>query len=960
MKALLLTAPAKTTEEVDWAKPLNNYLLSVYGNTTEFQDDLAKFSDLRQNIQAAAAGTTNDDSTNVGQHLNYYSQLELLDLRIPMLTLSKRKLVKFTWNDAFDHTEEYLQTSLAYEKACVLFNLASLLMKVTALKYNDANKNPGTETGENAFKEAIQTAQQASGVFQYLSESFLHGPLADLKPSTVKFLASLCLAQNQEMFTLKVIDGDLEQKKNSLISKLCASAAKYYEDAHTETAHLVDEDGVSVALQYTEFDIKETGLDDEILGDENDQSFAEFNPESNEVQSTKVYAHLNASWIGIFRVKQLYYRSLTYYFQGLQLESGKKFGEAIAFLTKSSEFLGQISPALLKIVAKSRGYNVYDLLDNIEYQKDALKIKLSDITKDNDLIYHDIVPSIVTLVEPKAMNSAKAIPMNKIDAFVRVNEKNYNNFLNKVVPVSIHELLSFYSEEKSQFLRNEIDAADISNEELSSVLEFLNLPRALVSIKELTMAENPLANDVQESFLDQESLRKVLEISSNYAQDTANRNTIAQTRKNILDVVSKTEGLLNSALSSTSYGQFREDLIKLKRSLYDAANSDSRLFALIDQDNSAFYQTLAKGVNSPEFKHLFQMPETTQKNILNQEPEISLLDVDDSQLSQMSVTIEDKIRRLEDLLNELNVLKVNKAKLISELKKQIHEDDIADILLINSRVKSTNEIKTVIFPEELRKFDVFLNNLNKLIDQQKALMGDVRGLWQELISSPKVKEIQNSSVFRNGLLKEQKSKIDGFYENNWRRYTVGLQKGVGFYQQLLDYVRGLQNAVERQTQMGLFTQSMGSLNLTRDTTGGSVNSFASQHAPHYSAPPIQDKAQTGWPTGSYLGQVQGQQSLWSQTPGGGNPGNFLGLSYNAPPNAPQLPPKRPSQGSISGHQGSFSGMSSHSPGAGIQPAKPTSPFGSGKRPSGSGSGLIYDQPSTYEPNMYDYFTQNRG
>ncbi|KAF8001444.1 hypothetical protein HF325_003945 [Metschnikowia pulcherrima] len=67
-----------------------------------------------------------------------------------------------------------------------------------------------------------------------------------------------------------VIDGDLEQKKNSLISKLCASAAKYYEDCYKETAHLVSEDGSSHVDEPAEFGIEEAGLEDEFLGEDSD------------------------------------------------------------------------------------------------------------------------------------------------------------------------------------------------------------------------------------------------------------------------------------------------------------------------------------------------------------------------------------------------------------------------------------------------------------------------------------------------------------------------------------------------------------------------------------------------------------------------------------------------------------------------------------------------------------------
>ena len=40
------------------------------------------------------------------------------------------------------------------------------------------------------------------------------------------------MAQSQEIFTLKVISGDLNQLKNSLIAKLCKSTSVLYEDCY--------------------------------------------------------------------------------------------------------------------------------------------------------------------------------------------------------------------------------------------------------------------------------------------------------------------------------------------------------------------------------------------------------------------------------------------------------------------------------------------------------------------------------------------------------------------------------------------------------------------------------------------------------------------------------------------------------------------------------------------------------
>ena len=145
----------------------------------------------------------------------------------------------------------------------------------------------------------------------------------------------------------------------------------------------------------------------------------------------------------------------------------------------------RINSTLLRNISKAGSNEAYEILDNYKYQKDAVGIKLTDLTKDNDLIYHEIIPSLVTLPDIKPLDSTKVIPITQNTTFQEINDHNYNNFMSNVVPVNIHELSSFYSEEKSQFLRNELDAVDVSNEEISSVLEYLKLPKALVTIKEL-------------------------------------------------------------------------------------------------------------------------------------------------------------------------------------------------------------------------------------------------------------------------------------------------------------------------------------------------------------------------------------------------------------------------------------------------------------------------------------------
>ncbi|KAF3993087.1 hypothetical protein FT663_00911 [Candidozyma haemuli var. vulneris] len=940
MKATLLLVPTKKTDDVNWVKPINNYLLSIYGETSEFQQDLASFNKLRQDIRGV-----NADSTGIGLYFKYFSQLELLDLRIPIATVNRHKKLNFTWYDAFSPSAQHKQYALPFEKAGVLFNLASLMSKAASIKYNESQKSSTAD--DSAFKEAVQYLQQAAGIFDFVGESFLHAPSNDLNPATVKFLKGVCLAQSQEIFTLKVIDGDLEQKKNSLISKLCKSTATQYENCFSNCSHLLNIDSSSPADQST-FAIVEAGLDDDDgLDDIENDPLDEYNPDKQGLPESHVTARLDPFWVAVLQVKSLYYKSLSYYFQGLQLETTHKYGDAIAYLSKSLESINEVPTSSLKKISKAGSDDAYDLLDNLKYHKDALEIKLKELNKDNDLVYHEIVPSLVTLAEPKPMDSSKIIPMSKIELFAKINEQSYDNFLKNVVPMNIHELLSYYSEEKSQFLRNELDEVDVSNEELSSVLEYLKLPKALANIKEILQNNESLSSgSTSEQSIDPAVLGKVDEISMKYPQDSNNRAKISDIRNRILTTVGESDAILKESFSESS-ARFKDDLIKLKRALYDAANSDAKLFALVDVERSSLHALLSKGTNSKEFKSLFDVP----KSATSKEPteEISLLDMDDSQMNDMSH--EGQISTLEDILHNLNVLKSNKNKLVERLKEEIHNDDISEILMLNSKVKSPNEIKSIIFPEELKKFEVFSQQLDDLINEQKSLVNDLKEKWTKLSSNPKVKEVQTSKTFRDEVVKQQTQRINDFYENYWRKYSVGLDKGAEYYSKLLTMAENLKRAIDSDKSNSL-SESISRMNLGANSTGGSTSSnqffssYRRDQQPPAQAP--QSFAQySPYNQGSYEQQASmsgfGQPPLQPAGTGGPPPPQRLGSdaslrsSYSRP--APALPPKRPS---LTNEESTI--PQQHSFGAAQGQNKPQ-----------TSGGLIYDEPSTYQPNMYDFF-----
>ncbi|ABN64959.2 protein-tyrosine-phosphatase [Scheffersomyces stipitis CBS 6054] len=951
MKTHLLAVPSKRSEEVNWLKPLSNYLLSTYGSTSEYTEDLTAFNKLRQDIRGV-----NADNTGINLYYKYYSQLELLDLRVPFNVVNASKKINFTWHDAFQPSLVNKQGALPFEKANVLFNLGALLSEYAKVRYEESQRSvAGTE--EASTKEAIQLFQQAAGIYQFLNENFLHAPSLDLNQSTVKFLVKLMLAQAQEVFVLTVITGDLEGKKNSLVSKLCRSASVHYEECHNMTSYIS-----SLGSNFDDFAVVDSeDLEEDFLDKPDDSD------ETTEASTSHVPAKLDASWIATVTLKMHYYKSLSYYYNAMNLEAGKKYGDALAYYTKSQDILHEINSTLLRNISKAGSNEAYEILDNYKYQKDAVGIKLTDLTKDNDLIYHEIIPSLVTLPDIKPLDSTKVIPITQNTTFQEINDHNYNNFMSNVVPVNIHELSSFYSEEKSQFLRNELDAVDVSNEEISSVLEYLKLPKALVTIKELINSTENSDTDSSGSSIDPKIEAIANEISSEYANDQLNRQKISQLRKEIYENISQSEEIASKQVSE-SLTSFKMDLVKIKKSLYDATNSDNQLFGLINDDSQSLYALLGKGSNSEELKNLFK---TSSDKSQASKPDISLLDMIDTEVKSPKDQILSQIKVLEDILHDLNVIKANKTKLVETLKKEIHNDDISDILILNSKMKSTNEIKTLIFPEELKKFQPYNEELDKLIQKEKSFVNDLRTEWGKLSSDPEIKNIQSSKASKDQLVASQSARITSFYNDSWKKYSLGLKRGSQFYAGLLDSAINLKGNIQNEADRAAIKPRS---SLTSSFDGLSLN----QQPPlppqqHYQQQPQQQTPSAAPGQYEYFDrysapQRQNTQPLAAQAPQRSSTGgSFAGYSeastggyHRAPPvppknidqqpsggrSAPPLPPQIP-------HYGQPSQFHSYA-----YQQQPSQGNGGNDPNNPNGSNLIYDQPSKYSPNMYNFFSNN--
>ncbi|ESO09518.1 hypothetical protein HELRODRAFT_185356 [Helobdella robusta] len=222
---VFLSIPNKKTWEVDLVKPLKSFIQETYGNTEDHTAALNELNKLRLNM-ILKAGDKHESALEA--IYRYYDQLVVIEGKFPISENQIR--VTFKWQDAFDKESLFYGkrvlslTSGAYEKCCVLFNMAAMQSRVAECQ---------TLTSDEELKLAAKLFQQSSGILSYLKGNttcnIQADPTPDLQPDTLNALSALMLAQSQDCFVRKATN---DKMKPAVIAKLAMQCSELYADAH--------------------------------------------------------------------------------------------------------------------------------------------------------------------------------------------------------------------------------------------------------------------------------------------------------------------------------------------------------------------------------------------------------------------------------------------------------------------------------------------------------------------------------------------------------------------------------------------------------------------------------------------------------------------------------------------------------------------------------------------------------
>ncbi|KAH7928878.1 BRO1-domain-containing protein [Leucogyrophana mollusca] len=820
----MISIPKKTTEEVDWTSPIRNLIAKSYGESPDNYS--AEYQALQRCRQDAVKGA-GSDMTGRDLLYKYFGQLELLELRFSEIR------VNFPWHDAFT-TKLTTQTSIAYEKASVLFQIAATHSAIAAAQ---------NRSEPEGLKLAFYYFRTCAGMLTYINENFLHAPSTDLSREVIKFLVGVILAQATEVFLEKCVE---EKKGNALIAKIGSQTAYMYNSLNEEVK-----------------DFMGKGIFDR-------------------------------NWVTLIQIKSKHFASLAQYYRGLVDDKAGSHGEALVRFTLAESLAKEANrtatsfSALFSHVAPTLPADAgTSILERTKVHLQLCTDKKSEAQRENDLIYNAVLPSAEALPAIDKAAVATPITIQEVYGSPEVQKVIGADIFLKLVPLSVHESASVYSEEKAKLVRGEVENAESAEVEVRSALEAMGVQEGLSRYK--AIAEGEVGGE-DEIPVDVRRWREdigVIEDREGVEALMRELNRLKDSVKGELDSISreleietrdceamrvKYDHLWTQEPSASLTKSLRQDLKSHFGALEAAAASDQQVTTLWESVKGDIQLLL-----SPELENVFRA--SAQRGAPQAE---SLLDLDvgeDFNGEQERAKIGHYAAEIEERLGRLKKIAYERNEVLKDLKEKIQADDVSHLLLLNRR---NTGVEPTLFAAELEKFRPYQQRLVATVHHQQVALQEIQTLWKSLRDlagrGPGAKKWDERERRKKDTVRRFSAARDGYME-----IRDGLTKGLQFYNQLTNLSATLTRNVktfvaERRAE--------------RDKLAGQAEVQRRLSGPT-SPPPLAEKPPLPPPPRSSPSLNSSFASMNLQ--GGRNPGppppKPPQVSYTSSPSPPSQPPK---------------------------------------------------------------------
>ncbi|XP_050099554.1 rhophilin-2 [Anopheles aquasalis] len=269
----------KETKEMNFMEAFSDFILEHYSeNSQTYEDAIADITDTRQ-----AAKTPTRDMLGVSLLFRYYNLLYYVERRF---FPSDRSLgVYFEWYDSLTGVPS-CQRTVAFEKACILFNLGAIYTQI------GAKQDRSLEKGLDA---AVDNFLRAAGVFRHIFDTFTNAPSMDLKPQVLEVLVALMLAQARECLYEKLLlqltgnpkSSSTDEQHHHQVEEEDEDEEENEQKGHAQIQRDLAGEATQVALEYQEI--------------------------HRILLSNDAHTYLPECWAGLVPLKSEYYKALAHY-----------------------------------------------------------------------------------------------------------------------------------------------------------------------------------------------------------------------------------------------------------------------------------------------------------------------------------------------------------------------------------------------------------------------------------------------------------------------------------------------------------------------------------------------------------------------------------------------------------------------------------------------------------------------
>jgi hypothetical protein len=279
----------------------------------------------------------------------------------------------------------------------------------------------------------------------------------------------------------------------------------------------------------------------------------------------------------------------------LACEGEGKYGECVGRLNVaeslakdankiSNSFVSSFSPTVTQTLPPDAATSLQEL---VKSNLALITEKKNSATKDNDIVYHEVVPQESVIPPIDKLNAVKQMPIQELYGNNEIQKVIGQDIFHRLIPLSVHESASLYSEEKAKIVRGETERCDIANGELEAALEYMKLPRVLGKFKTNSNNESRYLNELASPTLEVKQWAQLIKTEEEQS------DTIKDLQTNLNGLKCRAKEILGEISSILENEQRDYDTMKVKY-LYNNSVSLIRKFLnnknnLITRQNMVIY-----------------------------------------------------------------------------------------------------------------------------------------------------------------------------------------------------------------------------------------------------------------------------------------------------------------------------------------------------------------------------------